>query len=608
MAKRRVLNMITLGCSKNVVDSEHLMAHVESVGYDIIFDEDCSYADVVVINTCGFIGDAKQESVDMILQAVEAKRAGVISRLYVVGCLSERYADALREEVPEVDDYFGVHSWAEVVRELGGEYSAERESERLLSTPSHYAYLKISEGCNWHCGYCAIPLIRGRHISVPMEQLLLEAQSLAAKGVKELIVIAQDTTYYGIDLYGKRRLAELLESLCRIEGIEWIRLHYAYPSSFPRDVIDVMAREAKICSYLDIPFQHISDSQLKSMKRRHTKEQALDLIDQLRLKVPNIALRTTMLVGYPGESEADFEELCQFIRDTRFDRLGVFAYSPEEGTHSANELSDDVPDEVKQQRVEQIMTIQNSISLELNSARVGQILRVIVDREEPLEGDDGEQEIAFLRSAGIYLSLIRSIDKEIGRVLDTLEECGEADNTIIVFTTDHGEMLGSHSVMGKNSIYDESFLVPFIISYPGVIEPRTDDLLLGSVDIMPTLLSMMGLKDMIPNSVAGVDYSQGVMTGEYSNCGKPKTALYLFPSRKGVRSDRYTYGVDKNGGYHLFDNHADPYQMRSIKLDDIPTEDAEMLKRELGEWLKVAQDSWFSERICEKQGLITYPL
>ncbi len=234
--------------------------------------------------------------------------------------------------------------------------------------------------------------------------------------------------------------------------------------------------------------------------------------------------------------------------------------------------------------------------------------RLNVDLTRMVEGSDGEQEVAFSRSAGIYLTLIRSLDAEIGRLLDKLEECGEADNTIIVFTSDHGEMLGSHSVMGKNTIYDEAFLVPFIVSYPDVIEPRTDDLLLGSVDIMPTLLSMMGLKDMIPNSVAGVDYSQGVMTGEYSNCGKPKTALYLFPSRKGVRSDRYTYGVDKNGGYHLFDNHADPYQMRSIKLDDIPTEDAEMLKRELGEWLKVAQDSWFSERICEKQGLITYPL
>ncbi len=390
MTKRKVLNMITLGCSKNTVDSEHLMAQVQSAGYEVVFDEDREYADVVVINTCGFIGDAKQESIDMIIQAIEAKRAGAISELYVVGCLSERYADALREELPEVDEYFGVHSWADVVRKLGAEYTKERESERIISTPSHYAYLKISEGCNWRCGYCAIPLIRGKHISVPMEQLLAEATALAAKGVKELIVIAQDTTYYGIDIYGERKLAELLERLCQIEGIEWIRLHYAYPAAFPRDVIDVMAREEKICGYLDIPFQHIADSQLSAMKRRHTKAEAEALIDELRAKVPAIALRTTMLVGYPGESDADFEELCDFVRKVRFERLGVFAYCEEEGTFSAQELEDNVPEEVKQQRVEWIMTIQNAISLELNNARVGSLVRVIVDRSEYIEGQDGQ--------------------------------------------------------------------------------------------------------------------------------------------------------------------------------------------------------------------------
>ncbi|MFR9649803.1 MAG: 30S ribosomal protein S12 methylthiotransferase RimO [Rikenellaceae bacterium] len=383
--KRRTLNVITLGCSKNVVDSEHLMAQLSPFGYDIIFDEDRVDVDVVVINTCGFIGDAKQESIDLILQAAQAKSEGLISKLYVIGCLSERYADDLRSEIPEVDSYFGVHNWAEIVEELGGEYSKSRECDRVLTTPSHYAYLKISEGCNWRCGYCAIPLIRGKHISVPIEELIEESEKLAAKGVKELIVVAQDTTYYGVDLYGERRLAELLARLCRVEGIEWIRLHYAYPTSFPHDVIDVMAREDKICKYLDIPFQHISDSQLSSMKRRHTKAQAYELIEELRAKIPSIALRTTMLVGYPGESETDFQELCRFVEDVRFDRLGVFAYSAEEGTYSAEKLEDDIPDELKQQRVEHIMGLQNEISLNSNSSRVGSVMRVIVDR---CEGDE----------------------------------------------------------------------------------------------------------------------------------------------------------------------------------------------------------------------------
>ncbi len=378
----KLINVITLGCSKNIVDSEHLMAQVEPIGYDIIFDSDRVDVDVVVINTCGFIGDAKQESIDLILQASEAKREGLISKLYVIGCLSERYADDLRSEIAEVDEYFGVNNWAEIVEELGGEWRAELQTQRHLTTPSHYAYLKISEGCNWRCGYCAIPLIRGKHISVPMEQLIEEATTLAARGVKELIVIAQDTTYYGVDIYGQRRLAELLTQLCRIEGIEWIRLHYAYPAAFPRDVIDVMAREAKICKYLDIPFQHISDGQLSAMKRRHTKAEAYDLIRELRAKVPTIALRTTLLVGYPGESEADFEELCDFVREVKFDRLGVFAYCEEEGTYSAEKLTDDIPDEVKQQRADYIMELQNSISLASNSSREGSVMRVIVDRCE----------------------------------------------------------------------------------------------------------------------------------------------------------------------------------------------------------------------------------
>ena len=376
------INVITLGCSKNTVDSEHLMARLAAAGYSVVWDSDRTDARTVVINTCGFIGDAKQESIEMILRAAAAKQAGKIDRLFVIGCLSERYADELRHEIPEVDDYFGARTWDGIIRALGASEDPALETERLLSTPRHYAYLKISEGCNWMCGYCAIPLIRGRHVSVPMETLEEEARKLAAAGVRELIVIAQDTTYYGIDLYGERRLAELLRRLCRIDGIEWIRLHYAYPAAFPDDVIEVMASEPKICKYLDIPFQHISDAQLAAMHRRHTKAEALALIARLRAAIPDLALRTTLLVGYPGETEADFAELMEFVRDVRFERLGIFAYSEEEGTFSARELHDDVPDEVKQQRVERIMELQHTISLENNLRRVGRIERVIIDSRQ----------------------------------------------------------------------------------------------------------------------------------------------------------------------------------------------------------------------------------
>ncbi len=376
------INVITLGCSKNTVDSEHLMAQLAAAGYTVAADSDRTDARVVVINTCGFIGDAKQESIDMILRAAAAKTAGRIDRLFVIGCLSERYADELRPELPEVDEFFGVKDWAGIVQALGGDYRRELETERVLTTPAHYAYLKIGEGCNWKCGYCAIPLIRGPHVSVPMEQLLDEARRLAARGVRELMVIAQDTTYYGLDLYGRRRLAELLTALCRIDGIEWIRLHYAYPTAFPEDVIETMAREPKICKYLDIPFQHISDAQLRAMKRRHTKADAYRLVERLRTAIPDIALRTTLLVGYPGETEEDFAELMQFVRDVRFDRLGVFAYSEEEGTYSAQHLRNDVPEEVKQSRVERIMALQKEISLENNRRRIGRTERVIVDSRQ----------------------------------------------------------------------------------------------------------------------------------------------------------------------------------------------------------------------------------
>ena len=373
------INVITLGCAKNRVDSEHVSAQLAAAGYRIVFDSDRTDAKVVVINTCGFIGDAKQESIDTILRAVAAKRAGRIEKVFVMGCLSERYADALRTEIPEADRYFGVRDWAGIVRALGAEYSPEMRTQRLLSTPRHYAYLKISEGCNRRCGYCAIPLIRGRHVSVPFEDILAEARRLAAAGVKELMVVAQDTTYYGIDLYGRRRIGELLEALCRIDGIEWIRLHYAYPAEFPEDLVGVIAREPKICKYIDLPLQHISDRQLLAMHRSHTRAEACGLIARLRSAIPGVAIRTTLLVGYPDESGADFEELKEFVREMRFERLGVFAYSEEEGTFSAENLTDNVPQSVKEERAAEIMRIQRGISRENNSRRIGTVERVIID-------------------------------------------------------------------------------------------------------------------------------------------------------------------------------------------------------------------------------------
>lgn len=380
--KKKIINVVTLGCSKNIVDSEHLMAQLRRNNFEIKFDSNTTDAKIVVVNTCGFIGDAKEESVNTILGFANAKSAGEIDHLFVMGCLAERYKKELEQEIPEVDRYFGVNNLADIVEAVGGRYRDELTGERHLTTPHHYAYLKISEGCNWGCGYCAIPLIRGRHVSVPMEQLVAEAEGLAHSGVKELIVIAQDTTYYGLDLYGERRLGDLLRRLCRIDGIEWLRLHYAYPAQFPDDVIGAMRDEPKICKYLDIPFQHISDSQLKSMRRGLDKAETYALVEKMRREVPGIALRTTLLTGYPGESEQDFEELLQFVRDIRFERLGVFPYSEEEGTYSATKLQDDIPEEVKQQRVDRIMELQNGISRENNLRRVGRTERVILDRRE----------------------------------------------------------------------------------------------------------------------------------------------------------------------------------------------------------------------------------
>lgn len=376
------INVITLGCSKNTVDSEHLAAQLADAGYEIVFDSDRTRSDVVVINTCGFIGDAKKESIDTILAAAAAKQQGLIGELFVIGCLSERYADELRDELPEVDDFFGVKNWEQIVERLGARHRRELETRRMLSTPSHYAYLKIAEGCDRMCGYCAIPLIRGRYVSRPIEELVEEATALAESGVRELIVIAQDTTCYGIDLYGRRALAELLERLCRIDKIRRIRLHYAYPTDFTDELIDTMAREKKICRYIDLPFQHISDSQLAAMKRNHTSAEAYALVDRLRGRIPGIALRTTLMVGYPGESEADFEELMEFVSRVRFERLGVFAYCEEEGTYSARRLKDDVPEDVKQERLDRIMRLQERISLESNAARIGATMPVMIDSHE----------------------------------------------------------------------------------------------------------------------------------------------------------------------------------------------------------------------------------
>jgi ribosomal protein S12 methylthiotransferase len=397
----KTINIVTLGCSKNLVDSEHLAARAAAAGYDVVFDSNSTDASVVVVNTCGFIGDAKEESIETILGFAAARERGDIERLYVTGCLSERYADELRAEIPEVDEFFGARTLDGILDELDCfalqarndgearrhcEEAAGRRSNlkstRILSTPSHYAYLKISEGCDRRCGFCAIPLIRGNHVSVPMEQLVAEAEELAAMGVKELIVIAQDITWYGLDLYGERRLAELLRRLARTGGIEWIRLHYAYPAGFPQDVTEAMRDEPKICKYLDIPLQHISESQLHSMKRGLGSVGTRELIAKLRAEIPGLALRTTLLVGYPGETERDFEELAEFVREARFERLGVFPYSEEEGTYSAEELSDDVPAEEKHRRADRIMEIQAEISAVNNTRRIGGIERVIVDRRE----------------------------------------------------------------------------------------------------------------------------------------------------------------------------------------------------------------------------------
>jgi ribosomal protein S12 methylthiotransferase len=379
--KKNRINVITLGCSKNIYDSEVLLGQLKGSGLNAEHESTEDNANIVVINTCGFIDNAKQESIETILRYAQAKEDGLVEKVFVTGCLSERYKPDLEKEIPNVDQYFGTRDLPRLLKALGADYKHELVGERLLTTPSHYAYFKISEGCDRPCSFCAIPLMRGKHISTPIEQLVENARQLAAKGVKELMLIAQDSTYYGIDIYGERRLGDLLTELCKVEGIEWIRLHYAFPTGFPEDVLEVIAREPKVCKYLDMPLQHISDPMLKSMRRGTTKEKTDRLLRTIREKVPGIAIRTSLIVGYPGETKQDFETMLEWVREQRFERLGVFTYSHEENTH-AYLLEDNVSPKEKKRRAEAIMEVQQEISEELNQARVGQTLRVLIDRKE----------------------------------------------------------------------------------------------------------------------------------------------------------------------------------------------------------------------------------
>jgi len=379
--KKNKVNVVTLGCSKNIYDSEVLMGQLRANKFEVNHESTDDDASIVIINTCGFIDNAKQESIDTILEFAKAKEQGRIDKLIVTGCLSERYKPDLEKEIPDVDSFFGTRQLPDLLKSLGADYKHELVGERFLTTPSHYAYLKISEGCDRPCSFCAIPLMRGKHISIPIENLVKEAESLAAKGLRELILIAQDLTYYGLDIYKQRKLSDLLKRLSDVDGIGWIRLHYAFPSGFPMDVLDVMRERENICSYLDMPLQHISDKMLKSMRRGITKQKSLDLVREIRERVPGIALRTTLIAGYPGETEEDFEEMKDWVRNTRFERLGIFTYSHEENTHAFN-LVDDVPDETKRERAAEIMAIQQEISLQNNEELVGKEFKILIDRKE----------------------------------------------------------------------------------------------------------------------------------------------------------------------------------------------------------------------------------
>ncbi|MDP1726326.1 MAG: 30S ribosomal protein S12 methylthiotransferase RimO [Bacteroidota bacterium] len=379
--KKDKVNIITLGCSKNIVDSEVLYGQLKASDIEVTHEATGDDANIVIINTCGFIDNAKEESINTIIRWAEAKQAGIIEKLYVTGCLSQRYMPELQKEIPEVDKYFGTTHLPQLLKTIGADYKHELIGERIITTPSHYAYLKISEGCDRPCSFCAIPIMRGKHISKSFEQIETEVKSLVKQGTKEFLLIAQDSTFYGLDLYGERKLAELLQRISDIPGVEWIRLHYAYPSQFPMDALDVMAERKNICNYIDIPLQHVSDNMLKIMRRGITRQRTEELVQTIREKVPGISIRTTLIAGHPGETEQDFLDLCDFVRRNRFDRLGIFTYSHEEGTY-AGTLPDDVPQEIKEERAAIIMEIQQEISTELNKLKVGKVMRVLFDRKE----------------------------------------------------------------------------------------------------------------------------------------------------------------------------------------------------------------------------------
>ena len=380
--KSRTIDIITLGCSKNLVDSEKLIRQLELNGFKVTHDAEEPEGEIAIVNTCGFIGDAKEESINMILELAQRKEQGKIKQLIVMGCLSQRYFEELQQELPEVDKFYGKFDWERIITDLNGTYHKEASNERHLTTPSHYAYLKISEGCNRHCAYCAIPIITGKQKSHSIEEIVAEVESLVAKGVKEFQVIAQELTGYGTDLYGKQMIAELIDRIAGVPGVEWIRLHYGYPAHFPWELLQVMKRHKNVCRYLDIALQHISDNQLSAMRRHITKQETYDFIERIRKEVPNIHLRTTLMVGFPGETDEDFQELIDFVKWAKFERMGAFAYSEEEGTYAAEHYKDDVPDEVKQARLSKLMRVQQQISAEVQESKVGQEIEVMIDREE----------------------------------------------------------------------------------------------------------------------------------------------------------------------------------------------------------------------------------
>ncbi|MCA0430051.1 MAG: 30S ribosomal protein S12 methylthiotransferase RimO [Bacteroidetes bacterium] len=409
--KGNKVNVITMGCSKNLVDSEVLMGQLKANKFDVEHEAENNDHQIIIINTCGFVESAKQESIDTILKFVEEKKNGNVEKVYVTGCLSERYKPDLEKEIPEVDAYFGTRDLPKLLKTLKADYKHELVGERLLTTPQHYAYFKISEGCDRPCSFCAIPLMRGNHISEPIESLVERAKVLAAKGTKELLLIAQDLTYYGLDIYKKRELAKLIDKLSEVEGIEWIRLHYAFPSGFPMEVLDVMKNKSNVCNYLDMPLQHISDNMLKSMRRGITKQKTIDTVNQIRDKIPGIAIRTTLIAGYPGETEQDHEEMLRWVENSRFERLGIFTYSHEENTHAFN-LKDDVAEKLKRKRADEVMKIQQEISYQLNQQKIGKQFKILIDKKEgdyfvgrtEFDSPDVDNEVLIKATDKLYLS------------------------------------------------------------------------------------------------------------------------------------------------------------------------------------------------------------